>query len=85
MVLSISKRTGTTHGNAEAFGSIADCYCELGDLEAAQKFYNQYIDTLVVDEDWRKLVNSIDLTLGRLMKIEKIGNQINHTVYRTVT
>lgn len=51
MVLAISKRTGTTHGNAEAYGSIADCYCELGDLEAAQKFYNQYIDTLVVEED----------------------------------
>ncbi|KAI5055035.1 hypothetical protein GOP47_0030180 [Adiantum capillus-veneris] len=51
MVIEISKRTGVTSGNAEAFGSIADCYCELGDLEAAQKYYNQYIDKLATDDD----------------------------------
>ncbi|KAH7289294.1 hypothetical protein KP509_31G069000 [Ceratopteris richardii] len=51
MVLDISKRTGVTAGNAEAYGSIADCYCELGDLEAAQRYYNQYIDKLATDDD----------------------------------
>ncbi|MCO5607975.1 hypothetical protein L7F22_062177 [Adiantum nelumboides] len=51
MVLEISKITGIAAGNAEAFGSIADCYCELGDLELAQKYYNQYIDKLATDDE----------------------------------
>lgn len=50
MVLDISERMGSTFGNTEALGSIADCYCELGDLDAAQKYYNQYIDRLATDE-----------------------------------
>ncbi|KAH7294240.1 hypothetical protein KP509_28G062300 [Ceratopteris richardii] len=50
MVLEISKRTGVSDGNTEAVGSIADCYCELGDLESAQKYYNQYIDKLGTDD-----------------------------------
>lgn len=50
LVLEISERTGLNCGNTEALGSIADCYCELGDLDAAQRYYNQYIDRLATDE-----------------------------------
>ncbi|KAK4780976.1 hypothetical protein SAY87_017082 [Trapa incisa] len=35
MVLQISKREGEDSGNTEAYGAIADCYTELGDLERA--------------------------------------------------
>ncbi|KAI6691612.1 hypothetical protein NL676_028440 [Syzygium grande] len=33
MVLQISERIGEDSGNTEAYGAIADCYTELGDLE----------------------------------------------------
>lgn len=46
MVLSISKRIGESSGNTEAYGAIADCYTELGDLEKAGKFYDKYIARL---------------------------------------
>ncbi|XP_021716560.1 protein FLUORESCENT IN BLUE LIGHT, chloroplastic-like isoform X2 [Chenopodium quinoa] len=46
MVLGISKRIGETSGNTEAYGAIADCYTELGDLEKAGKFYDKYIARL---------------------------------------
>ncbi|KAF5190068.1 Fluorescent in blue light protein [Thalictrum thalictroides] len=49
MVLSISERTGENSGNTEAYGAIADCYTELGDLEKAAKFYDHYIATLQTD------------------------------------
>ena len=49
MVLSISEREGEDSGNTEAFGAIADCYTELGDLERAATFYDQYISRLQVD------------------------------------
>ncbi|CAN6451417.1 unnamed protein product [Victoria cruziana] len=49
MVLSISKRTGEESGNTEAYGAIADCYTELGDLERAGRFYDQYIARLEKD------------------------------------
>ncbi|KAI9161151.1 hypothetical protein LWI28_014930 [Acer negundo] len=39
MVLAISERKGQDSGNTEAYGAIADCYTELGDLEGAGKFY----------------------------------------------
>ncbi|MFS7995165.1 putative tetratricopeptide-like helical domain superfamily [Helianthus anomalus] len=39
MVLSISEREGEDSGNTEAFGVIADCYTEFGDLEKAATFY----------------------------------------------
>ncbi|KAK8976833.1 hypothetical protein V6N11_047601 [Hibiscus sabdariffa] len=35
MVLAISEREGEDSGNTEAYGAIADCYTELGDLEKA--------------------------------------------------
>ncbi|CAK9150101.1 unnamed protein product [Ilex paraguariensis] len=49
MVLAISKREGEDSGNTEAYGAIADCYTELGDLERAGKFYDQYIARLRTD------------------------------------
>lgn len=49
MVLEISKREGEDSGNTEAYGAIADCYTELGDLERAGKFYDQYIARLESD------------------------------------
>ncbi|XP_052180400.1 protein FLUORESCENT IN BLUE LIGHT, chloroplastic isoform X2 [Diospyros lotus] len=49
MVLGISDREGEDSGNTEAYGAIADCYTELGDLERAGKFYDQYIARLQSD------------------------------------
>ncbi|KAM0031916.1 putative tetratricopeptide-like helical domain superfamily, protein FLUORESCENT IN BLUE LIGHT [Helianthus debilis subsp. tardiflorus] len=49
MVLSISEREGEDSGNTEAFGAIADCYTEIGDLEKAATFYDQYIARLQAD------------------------------------
>ncbi|GMY34810.1 protein FLUORESCENT IN BLUE LIGHT, chloroplastic-like isoform X2 [Fagus crenata] len=49
MVLAISEREGEDSGNTEAYGAIADCYTELGDLERAGKFYDKYISGLETD------------------------------------
>ncbi|KAL5822317.1 hypothetical protein ACOSQ3_020224 [Xanthoceras sorbifolium] len=49
MVLAISEREGEDSGNTEAYGAIADCYTELGDLERAGKFYDTYIARLETD------------------------------------
>ncbi|XP_024970704.1 protein FLUORESCENT IN BLUE LIGHT, chloroplastic-like isoform X2 [Cynara cardunculus var. scolymus] len=49
MVLSVSEREGEDSGNTEAFGAIADCYTEIGDLERAATFYDQYIARLQAD------------------------------------
>ncbi|XVE88594.1 hypothetical protein DITRI_Ditri19aG0081800 [Diplodiscus trichospermus] len=49
MVLAISEREGEESGNTEAYGAIADCYTELGDLEKAGKFYDNYIARLETD------------------------------------
>ncbi|CAI9097336.1 OLC1v1033735C1 [Oldenlandia corymbosa var. corymbosa] len=49
MVLEISNREGETSGNTEAYGAIADCYTELGDLERAANYYDQYISRLQTD------------------------------------
>lgn len=48
-VLKISKQTGEDSGTTEAYGAIADCYTELGDLERAGKFYDKYIARLESD------------------------------------
>ncbi|KAH7684286.1 TPR-like protein [Dioscorea alata] len=48
-VLEISKRAGEDSGSTEAYGAIADCYTELGDLEKAGKFYDKYIGRLQND------------------------------------
>ncbi|XP_015901740.2 protein FLUORESCENT IN BLUE LIGHT, chloroplastic [Ziziphus jujuba] len=49
MVLAISEREREDSGNTEAYGAIADCYTELGDLERAGKFYDNYIARLESD------------------------------------
>ncbi|KAG4196796.1 hypothetical protein ERO13_A06G193900v2 [Gossypium hirsutum] len=49
MVLAISDREREESGNTEAYGAIADCYTELGDLEKAGKFYDKYIARLEKD------------------------------------
>lgn len=49
LVLALSKREGEESGNTEAYGAIADCYTELGDLEQAAKFYDKYIARLETD------------------------------------
>ncbi|CAM6084337.1 unnamed protein product [Calypogeia fissa] len=50
LVLDISKRTGENCGDTEAYGAIADCYTELGDLETAGKYYDRYIERLETDD-----------------------------------
>lgn len=50
MVLAISEREGEDSGNTEAYGAIADCYTELGDLESAGKYYDNYIARLEQDQ-----------------------------------
>ncbi|XP_047074186.1 protein FLUORESCENT IN BLUE LIGHT, chloroplastic-like [Lolium rigidum] len=45
-VLELSKETGEDSGCTEAYGAIADCYAELGDLERAAKLYDKYISRL---------------------------------------
>ncbi|CAJ1950717.1 unnamed protein product [Sphenostylis stenocarpa] len=49
MVLVISEREGEDSGNTEAFGAIANCYTELGELETAGQFYDKYIAKLEKD------------------------------------
>ncbi|XP_038709877.1 protein FLUORESCENT IN BLUE LIGHT, chloroplastic isoform X1 [Tripterygium wilfordii] len=49
LVLGISEQEGEDSGNTEAYGAIADCYTELGDLERAGKFYDEYISRLETD------------------------------------
>lgn len=49
MVLSISEREKENTGDTEAYGAIADCYTELGDLETAAKYYDKYIERLETD------------------------------------
>ncbi|KAJ8534635.1 hypothetical protein K7X08_016363 [Anisodus acutangulus] len=49
MVLDISARNGEDSGSTEAYGAIADCYTELGDMERAAKYYDQYIARLQSD------------------------------------
>ncbi|XP_062219479.1 protein FLUORESCENT IN BLUE LIGHT, chloroplastic-like [Phragmites australis] len=45
-VLELSKETGEDSSCTEAYGAIADCYAELGDLERAAKVYDKYISRL---------------------------------------
>jgi pentatricopeptide repeat protein len=33
-------------GDADAYGTIADCYTDLGEFEKAAKFYDKYIETM---------------------------------------
>ena len=45
-VLSISDQLGDHVGDADALGSIADMYTEMGDLENAGRYYDMYLDAL---------------------------------------
>lgn len=45
-VLAISKLEGEDSATTEAYGAIADCFTELGDLERAANFYDKYIKRL---------------------------------------
>ncbi|XP_042451064.1 protein FLUORESCENT IN BLUE LIGHT, chloroplastic-like isoform X2 [Zingiber officinale] len=49
MVLNISEKSGENSGVTEAYGAIADCFTELGELEQAGKFYDKYIARLESD------------------------------------
>eukprot|EP00475_Leptophrys_vorax_P003801 TRINITY_DN12219_c0_g1_i1.p1 TRINITY_DN12219_c0_g1~~TRINITY_DN12219_c0_g1_i1.p1 ORF type:complete len:174 (+),score=8.79 TRINITY_DN12219_c0_g1_i1:36-524(+) len=51
MVLDKSMETGEHSGDTEAYGAIADCYTELGDMEKAAFFYDRYISRLEQDSD----------------------------------
>ncbi len=33
-------------GDADAYGTIADCYTDLGDFDKAAEYYDKYIDTM---------------------------------------
>jgi pentatricopeptide repeat protein len=33
-------------GDADAYGTIADCYTDLGEFEKAAKYYDKYIETM---------------------------------------
>ncbi|KAJ4898070.1 hypothetical protein Rs2_24864 [Raphanus sativus] len=49
MVLAISNREGEDLEALKAYGAIADCYTELGDLEKAGSYYDTYIARLETD------------------------------------
>jgi len=48
-VLEISREMGDHVGDADAYGTIADIYTDMGDLEAAAKNYDKYIDAMATD------------------------------------
>jgi len=45
-VLALSKAMGEYTGDTDALGAIADLYTELGELEKAGAYYDQYISAL---------------------------------------
>ena len=45
-VLDISRQLGDRTGDTDALGNIADLYTEIGDLENAGKYYDEYLDAL---------------------------------------
>lgn len=48
-VLQISQAMGDFTGDADAFGSIADCHTDLGEFDQAAVFYDKYIDRMSAD------------------------------------
>lgn len=68
LVLEISKKEGEESGNTEAYGAIADCYTELGDLERAAKYYDQYIARL--ETDWFCLFLEVGFSFLILASVE---------------
>lgn len=45
-VLEISKEMNEFTGDADAYGTIADCYTDMGEFEKAAKFYDKYIERM---------------------------------------
>ncbi|MEW5305546.1 MAG: hypothetical protein WDW36_008079 [Sanguina aurantia] len=45
-VLTISQEMQEYTGDADAYGTIADCYTDLGEFEKAAQFYDKYIDRM---------------------------------------
>jgi tetratricopeptide (TPR) repeat protein len=48
-VLEISDETGDHVGDADAYGTIADCYTDMGEFEKAAEFYDRYISRMNSD------------------------------------
>jgi tetratricopeptide (TPR) repeat protein len=48
-VLKLSKELGEYTGDADAYGSIADIYADLGDFDQAASYYDQYIQRMQED------------------------------------
>lgn len=48
-VLEISKEMGDRVGDADAYGTIADIYTDMGDFDKAAEFYDKYIDCMNAD------------------------------------
>lgn len=47
--MAISKEMDDRIGDADAYGTIADIYTELGQFEVARDYYAKYIDTMAKD------------------------------------
>jgi pentatricopeptide repeat protein len=45
-VLSISGQMQEFTGDADAYGTIADCYTDLGEFEKAAMYYDKFIDCM---------------------------------------
>jgi len=45
-VLDISREMGEYTGDADAYGTIADCYTDLDQFEQAAQFYDKYIQSM---------------------------------------
>ncbi|CAI5930355.1 unnamed protein product, partial [Closterium sp. NIES-64] len=50
-VLDKSCSSGEHAGDTEAYGAIADCYTEIGDLGNAAKYYDRYISRMESDDE----------------------------------
>lgn len=48
-VLELSKQMNEFTGDADAYGSIADIYADMGDFDSAASFYDQYIQRMQED------------------------------------
>ncbi len=48
-VLAISKDMNDFVGDADAYGTIADIYTELGQFDKAGQYYDKYIDCMARD------------------------------------
>ena len=48
-VLELSEQMQEFTGDADAYGSIADIYADMGDFDEAAKYYDQYIGRMQTD------------------------------------